>query len=107
MKTKDKAPKQSVITREPLTASKKVYVNGKIHDIKVAMREITLTDTVHKFNNTNKVEKNDSISVYDTSGPYTDPNIQIDLKKGLPRLREEWILKRGDVEELKEISSEY
>jgi phosphomethylpyrimidine synthase len=108
MKTKDKTPKQeSVITREPLTASKKIYVNGKTHDIKVAMREIVLTDTVHKFNNTNKVEKNDSVTVYDTSGPYTDPNIQIDLKKGLPRLREEWILKRGDVEELKEISSEY
>ncbi|MGL1330317.1 phosphomethylpyrimidine synthase ThiC, partial [Vibrio parahaemolyticus] len=46
-------------------------------------------------------------TVYDTSGPYTDPNIKIDLKKGLPRLREEWITKRGDVEELSEISSEY
>ncbi|HXB40874.1 MAG TPA: phosphomethylpyrimidine synthase ThiC [Bacteroidia bacterium] len=108
MKAKDKTPKQeSVITREPLTASKKIYVNGKIHDIKVAMREIVLTDTMHKFNGNNKIEKNDSVTVYDTSGPYTDPNIQIDLKKGLPRLREEWILKRGDAEELKEISSEY
>src|SRR6185369_17143223 len=54
-----------------------------------------------------KTEKNDSVTVYDTSGPYTDPNIEIDLKKGLPRLRQEWIEKRGDVEELKEISSEY
>jgi phosphomethylpyrimidine synthase len=104
---KDKTPTQEVITREPLTASKKIYVKGKIHDIKVAMREITLTDTVHKFNGSNKVEKNDAVTVYDTSGPYTDPNVAIDLKKGLPRLREEWIQKRGDVEQLKEISSEY
>lgn len=104
---KDKAPKQeSVITREPLTGSSKIYVEGKIHNIKVAMREIKVTDTVHKFNGA-KTEKNDPVTVYDTSGPYTDPNITIDLKKGLPRLREEWILKRGDVEELSEISSEY
>lgn len=104
---KDKAPKQeSVITREPLTGSSKIYVDGKIHNIKVAMREIKVTDTVHKFNGA-KTEKNDSVTVYDTSGPYTDPNIEIDLKKGLPRLREEWILKRGDVEQLSEISSEY
>lgn len=104
---KDKTPEQHVITREPLSASRKIYVPGKLHDIKVAMREITLTDTVHKFNNSNKVEKNASVTVYDTSGPYTDPTIQIDLKKGLPRLREQWILQRGDVEELQEISSEY
>jgi len=104
---RDKKPEENVITREPLTASKKIYVKGKLHDIKVAMREITLTDTVHKFNGSNKVEKNEAVTVYDTSGPFTDPNIEIDLKKGLPRLREEWILKRNDVEELKEISSEY
>ncbi|MGZ3865724.1 MAG: phosphomethylpyrimidine synthase ThiC [Bacteroidia bacterium] len=104
---KDKAPKQeSVITREPLTGSSKIYVEGKIHNIKVAMREIKVTDTVHKFKG-DKTEKNDSVTVYDTSGPYTDPNVAIDLKKGLPRLREEWILKRGDVEQLSEISSEY
>ncbi|MBS1646850.1 MAG: phosphomethylpyrimidine synthase ThiC [Bacteroidetes bacterium] len=104
---KDKAPQQDVITRQPLTASRKIYVEGTLHNIKVAMREITLTDTVHKFNNSNKVEKNEALTVYDTSGPYTDPNVEIDLKKGLPRLREEWIMKRGDVEQLKDISSEY
>ena len=107
MKTKDKAPTQSVISKEPLTGSRKIYVKGKLHDIKVAMREITLTDTVHKFNGSNKVEKNESVTVYDTSGPYTDSNYQIDLKKGLPRLREEWIVKRGDVEQLDAVSSEY
>ena len=106
MKAKDKAPNQSVISKEPLIGSKKIYVKGKIHDIKVAMREITVTDTVHKFNGKDRIEKNESVTVYDTSGPYTDPSIQIDLKKGLPRLREEWIVKRGDVEKT-EIGSEY
>jgi len=100
MKAKDKAPKQEVISTEPLTGSKKIYVNGKIHDIKVAMREISVTDTVHKFNGKDRVEKNESVTVYDTSGPYTDPNIKIDLKNGLPRLAREWKLKTGEVEEL-------
>ncbi len=107
MKTKDKAPNQSVISKEPLTGSRKVFVQGKLHNIKVAMREITLTDTVHKFNGSDKVEKNPSVTVYDTSGPYTDANYTIDLKKGLPRLREEWIVNRGDVEQLPTVSSEY
>jgi phosphomethylpyrimidine synthase len=104
---KDKTPTESVLTREPLSASRKIYVPGKLHNIKVAMREIVLSDTVHRFNGSNKVEKNDPVTVYDTSGPYTDPAVKIDLKKGLPRLREEWILQRGDVEQLSEISSEY
>ena len=107
MKTKDKAPNQNVISSEPLTGSRKVFVKGKLHNISVAMREITLTDTVHKFNGSNKVEANPAVTVYDTSGPYTDSNYKIDLKKGLPRLREEWIVKRGDVEQLTDISSEY
>ena len=107
MKKKDQAPTQNGITREPLTGSRKVYVPGKLHNIKVAMREIELTDTVHKFNGSNKVEKNPSITVYDTSGPYTDANYTIDLKQGLPRLREEWILQRGDVEQETDFASEY
>lgn len=102
---KEQTPKQESITRNPLPASKKIYVEGKLHPIKVAMREISLTDTEHKF--LGKKEKNESVVVYDTSGPYTDPSIQIDLKKGLPRLREQWILNRNDVEELSEISSDY
>lgn len=107
MKTKDKAPNQSVISSEPLTGSRKIFVKGKLHNISVAMREITLTDTVHKFNGSNKVETNPSVTVYDTSGPYTDANYKIDLKKGLPRLREEWVVGRGDVEQLETVSSEY
>ena len=104
---KSNSTNPEIITRNPLPASRKIYVPGKVHDIKVAMREIELTDTVHNYNGNNKVEKNTPINVYDTSGPFTDPTINIDLKKGLPRLREEWILSRGDVEELKEQSSEY
>jgi phosphomethylpyrimidine synthase len=104
---KEHTPNDSVITRAPLTASKKIYVEGKLHDIKVAMREITLTDTVHKFNGSNKTEKNSPVVVYDTSGPFTDPNVMIDLKQGIPRLREEWIIKRGDVDELNDFTSDY
>ncbi len=104
MKKEDKAPdQQQTITRAPLTGSRKIYVQGKIHNIKVSMREITLTDT--KMNG--KTEVNIPVTVYDTSGPYTDPNAAIDLKLGLERLREGWILGRGDVEQLSEFSSEY
>ncbi|HEX4887586.1 MAG TPA: phosphomethylpyrimidine synthase ThiC [Luteibaculaceae bacterium] len=102
---KDQVPNSSVISTEPFPSSKKIFVPGKLHPIQVAMREIELSDTVDKFNG--KVEKNPSVTVYDTSGPYTDPNFQIDVKRGLPRLREEWIKSRGDVEELTSISSAY
>jgi phosphomethylpyrimidine synthase len=101
----DKIPSTQSITRTPFPASKKIYVPGQLHDVQVAMREITLTDTTHKFNG--KVEKNPSVTVYDTSGPFTDPDIDIDVRKGLPKLREQWILDRNDTEELDGISSEY
>jgi phosphomethylpyrimidine synthase len=107
MKGIDNKPSQSVITREPFPASKKIYVKGKIHDIEVAMREITLSDTVNKFKTTAPIEKNAPVVVYDTSGPFTDPNIELDVRKGLPKLRRQWILDRQDVEELPQISSEY
>src|SRR6478736_3129157 len=92
------------ISTTPFPNSRKIYVEGEIHPIKVAMREITLSDT--KLTN-GKVEKNSPVTVYDTSGPFTDPNFEIDIRKGLPRIREQWILDRNDVEELTEISSEY
>jgi len=104
----EKTPTPTTLTREPFPASKKVYVSGTIHpNIKVAMREIELTDTVNKFAKISSVQKNASVTVYDTSGPFTDPTAEIDLAKGLPRLREEWILQRGDVEELADVSSEF
>ncbi|WNJ18966.1 phosphomethylpyrimidine synthase ThiC [Pontibacter sp. G13] len=101
----DKIPSQSAITRDPFPASKKIYVKGEIHDIDVAMREITLSDTHERL--TGKTSPNDPVTVYDTSGPYTDDNIEIDVKQGLARLREEWIVSRGDVEELDGITSDY
>ena len=103
---KDKIPSQDVITRDPFPMSKKVYVPGKIHDIQVAMREIELHDTISKFDKSKPAEKNDPVTVYDTSGPYTDPSIEIDVKKGIPKIRQQWILDRDDVEELDEISSD-
>ncbi len=88
--------------------SKKVYVPGKIYDIKVGMREITLTDTLVSGSKDNAVyEKNEPLCVYDTSGFYTDENVEIDVHKGIPRLRESWIDGRDDVEFLTSNSSLY
>ncbi|WP_317191610.1 phosphomethylpyrimidine synthase ThiC [Fulvivirga sediminis] len=103
----DKTPEMECITRDPFPKSKKIYVPGKIHDIQVAMREIYLSDTSLKFNPEAPVEKNPPVTVYDTSGPYTDPNVEIDVKKGLPKLREAWINQRNDTEVLTGISSAY
>ncbi|MBC7862698.1 MAG: phosphomethylpyrimidine synthase ThiC, partial [Bacteroidia bacterium] len=105
---KEKLPvQQEVITRGALTGSEKIFVNGKIHNIKVAMREIALTDTVIKTEKISRYEKNESVTVYDTSGPFTDDSISIDIAEGLPKLRESWIVDRNDVEELTENSSLY
>ncbi|MEL6720034.1 MAG: phosphomethylpyrimidine synthase ThiC [Bacteroidota bacterium] len=101
----DKIPTQEVITRTPFPNSKKVYIPGKIYDIQVPMREIKQTETVER--NTGKKTPNPSITVYDTSGPYTDPDVYIDVRKGLEPIREAWIKERGDVEELPFTSSVY
>jgi phosphomethylpyrimidine synthase len=90
------------ITRKPLSGSKKIYVPGKIHPIKVAMREISLEQTTIHSHGKTRTEENAPVTVYDTSGPYTDPNQQIDLKNGLQRLREDWIINRGDVQRLEQ-----
>ncbi|SEH96053.1 phosphomethylpyrimidine synthase [Paenimyroides aquimaris] len=92
------------ITRSPFPNSKKIYVEGKIHPINVAMREIELSPT--KLSN-GTLEHNPPVTVYDTSGPYTDENSEINIEKGLPRIREQWILDRNDVEILDGITSEY
>ena len=93
------------ISREPLPASQKIYIRGKIHNIKVPMREILLQDLKTLKNPT--TERNISIPVYDTSGPYTDPTIDIDIKKGLFGLRNTWIENRYDTEILDTPSSHY
>ena len=104
MKNKDTKPKQEVISCSPITGSKKIYVDGSIHPIRVAMRQIDLHPTQHA---NGKTEVNHPVTVYDTSGPYTDSNIKIDIKKGIERLREKWILDRGDAEVLDGVSSSY
>lgn len=87
--------------------SEKVYVPGKLYDIQVGMRKVNLTDTVKIVDGKRITRHNGPIYVYDTSGAYTDPKIEIDLEKGLPRLRESWIIERNDVERLSEITSQY
>ena len=88
--------------------SKKVYVQGEIHDIRVGMREISLSDTLVSGQKDSAVyEKNQPLCVYDTSGFYTDNSIEIDVHKGIPRLRDNWIEARGDVEFLSGKSSNY
>ncbi|PCI03280.1 MAG: phosphomethylpyrimidine synthase ThiC [Flavobacteriaceae bacterium] len=106
MRKKDSAPKKGSITRNPFPNSKKIYVSGDIHpEIKVAMREISLADTLNSL--TGEKVANEPITIYDTSGPYTDPSIEIDIHKGIKKLRAEWITSRGDVEQLTAFSSDY
>ena len=87
--------------------SKKIYVEGKLHPIRVAMREIAQYPTVTIENGKRIETPNAPVTVYDTSGPFTDPEIEIDINRGLPRIREEWIEKRDDTEVLDDITSEY
>ncbi len=96
---KEVMPENELISREPFPASRKVYVDGKLHPIRVAMREIRVGDTVDGYSS--MVTHNAPVTVYDTSGPYTDPAAEIDVHKGLPRLREGWIGARGDWERSK------
>lgn len=89
--------------------SEKVYIAGKLFpDIRVGMRKVNLTPTVSiDADGQEKRRDNAPVLVYDTSGPFGDKDAAIDLKKGLPRLREPWILNRGGVERLSGLSSEY
>lgn len=88
---------------QPFPNSRKVYVQGSRPDIRVPMREITLSDTPVMFGS----EKNPPIYVYDTSGPYTDPDAKIDIRSGLQPIRSKWIEERGDTEELDGPTSAY
>jgi phosphomethylpyrimidine synthase len=81
---------------KPFAKSRKVYVEGSRPDILVPFREISLSDTPSAFG----AEKNPAVVVYDTSGPYTDPTISIDIRNGLPALRAKWIEERNDTEQL-------
>lgn len=92
------------ITQTAFPSSTKVFVPGTLYPIQVAMRQISLSPT--KLSN-GQIEMNPPITIYDTSGPYTDGTQNIDIRKGLPRLREQWILDRKDVQQLEGISSTY
>ena len=94
--------------KEYFAKPEKVYLQGEMFPfIRVGMRKVNLTPTVNIVNGEKVTTPNDPILVYDTSGPFTDPNITVDLKKGIERIREPWILERGDVEKLPSVTSEY
>ncbi|WP_374439348.1 phosphomethylpyrimidine synthase ThiC [Pseudomonas panipatensis] len=88
---------------QPFPNSRKVYLTGSRPDIRVPLREISLSDTPTAFGG----EQNAPVFVYDTSGPYTDPDVRIDLRKGLPDVRSRWIDERGDTEILPGLTSEF
>ncbi len=87
----------------PLPRSRKIHVTGSRPDVRVPMREISQSDTPAAMG----AETNPPITVYDTSGPYTDPSVKIDIRSGLAALREPWIVERGDTEALSGPSSSY
>lgn len=88
--------------------SKRIYVTGSQHDIRVPMREIQLTPTLISGTKDHpQYEENEAIPVYDTSGPYGDPDIAINIQQGLAKLRQPWIEARADVETLSDRSSAY
>ena len=105
--TDDRFEEEARDLTRALPASRKVYIQGSRPDIQVPMREITLTDTPVGGFGKAEGEKNPPFYVYDTSGVYTDPNVEIDLTKGLPKLRQAWIEERGDTEQLAKLSSQY
>lgn len=87
--------------------SEKIYIKGNMPGVSVGMRKIHQYPTV-KIENGKRVEyPNEDITVYDTSGPYTDPEIKIDINKGLPRSREQWVIDRDDTVILQDITSDY
>lgn len=96
------------ITRTPFPNSKKVYLNGTLHPgLRVAMRKVKQMPTVTIEGGEKKMSPNPDIYIYDTSGPYSDPSAHIDLRKGLPRVREPYIAANKDIEQLAEITSQY
>ena len=90
------------VTR-PIPGSRKIFVEGSRRDLRVPMRQIELQTTPTLFGG----QANAPLAVYDTSGPYTDPDARIDLNAGLPPLRAPWITERGDTEQLPGLSSEF
>ena len=95
-------------TRISYPSSEKIYIPGNIHQIRVGMRKIKLSETTLKKENGDVVHKrNNPVFVYDTSGVYSDPQVITDIQKGLPRMREAWYNGRKDLVHLKHFTSEY
>lgn len=92
------------ISQGPIAGSEKIYVTGSRPDIQVAMRKITLSETLDEAGQS---FENPPVVVYDTSGPYTDPDYHVDPHQGLPKIREQWIEERGDTDVLPAQTSEY
>ena len=89
------------------SGSDKVYIDGKMFPIKVAMRRVNLTPTVKIVDGEKTIRENQPVYVYDTSGVFTDPNTNVDINQGIPRLRESWISQRDDIVQLSELTSSY
>ncbi|MCH5225241.1 MAG: phosphomethylpyrimidine synthase ThiC [Muribaculaceae bacterium] len=87
--------------------SKKKYVDGKLFPIRVAMREVIQHPTIEIVKGKRVEHPNAPVTIYDTSGPYTDPDVIIDINKGLPRIREKWVEMRDDTYIQQDITSEY
>ncbi len=107
---KEKLPEEGAITTGPIPGSRKVYIEGSRPDIRVPMREIPLTDSAPQFVGgaaSSSKKMNVSLFVYDTSGPYTDTDYEVDVHRGLQPLREKWIEERKDCEPLSSRSSHY
>ena len=97
-----------MITRDPFPGAAKCYEQGSDPSIRVPMRSVSQAPTrVATREGGERLEPNPDVLLYDTSGPFTDPAVDIDLRRGLAPLRHDWIVGRGDVEELKELSSRY
>jgi len=95
----------TALSTNPFPASRKVHIQGTQTGIQVPMREISLTPT--KSINGGAPTANEPITIYDTSGPYTDPTVKIDIRSGLAAMRRDWIVSRGDVDQLPDITSQY
>ena len=109
----EREPRSQIVSLDPamlnpLSNSKKIYVNAG--NLRVGMREISLSPTPIQGNGreqSHRFETNPAVRVYDTSGPYTDPEIAIDVSTGIPQLRASWINARADTEQLQNFSSNY
>ncbi|MCB0319385.1 MAG: phosphomethylpyrimidine synthase ThiC [Bdellovibrionales bacterium] len=103
---KNNSPSSSSISRDPFPGSKKIYVKGKMDSVSVPMREILLSDTPSAFAGFGPAQ-NGTLCVYDTSGPYTDPDVEVDISRGLAPIRDRWIEDRANTEMLPGLTSQY